>query len=294
MSEKENASNKQGILPNPGSANVSIKDSNEKQVEPANHTAAAECEIKRIDGSKRDDFANDPSPDEKSANQSQYEPKDADDESHQNQSSVSLEAQSKSSSPEAKTQMERTQAVGRNWIFVESGTDPEQSRLIERKKFVWLSEGITVAEIMDKVEDSNILKLPILMLNENVSKMHDKVTEVTEGIASLSYRLDVFLGRDKDSISTKFEQVCGQLMEKELERKFEHSHDFICTFENNCGNEELDLCSFDTSKDPAYIMIECTLALMSSDKLQKCVRKRKAVANQFKVTVKSIQAISCA
>uniref|UniRef100_A0A915DYS3 Uncharacterized protein n=1 Tax=Ditylenchus dipsaci TaxID=166011 RepID=A0A915DYS3_9BILA len=159
------------------------------------------------------------------------------------------------------------------------------------------AKGSAFAAMMDKVKDSNMLKQPILMLNSNVCKIQtqlsfldEKVTEVTEGLASLSSRLDVFLGRDKDSISTKFEHVCCELMENELERKFEHGRDFICDFENSCGNEELDLCSFDTSKNPAYVLIECTLALMSLDKLNKCVRKRKAIANQFKIPIQSIRA----
>uniref|UniRef100_A0A915CTV6 Uncharacterized protein n=1 Tax=Ditylenchus dipsaci TaxID=166011 RepID=A0A915CTV6_9BILA len=159
------------------------------------------------------------------------------------------------------------------------------------------AKGSAFAAMMDKVKDSNMLKQPILMLNSNVCKIQtqlsfldEKMNEVTEGLASLSSRLDVFLGRDKDSISTKFEHVCCELMENELERKFEHGRDFICDFENSCGNEELDLCSFDTSKNPAYVLIECTLALMSLDKLNKCVRKRKAIANQFKIPIQSIRA----
>uniref|UniRef100_A0A915DBG7 Uncharacterized protein n=1 Tax=Ditylenchus dipsaci TaxID=166011 RepID=A0A915DBG7_9BILA len=153
----------------------------------------------------------------------------------------------------------------------------------------------TINEALDSVLDTNELKEPLRLLTAKVYSIDETLSslqaDMRDGFRAIDGRFAHFLGSGKDSVATGFELICKKWMQEHFGRDFLHSHRMQCTFEKPAAmEEEIDLFSYDAELTPPLMIGECTVALISEQKLQKCIRKKNAAAKQHNLPDTSVVA----
>uniref|UniRef100_A0A915EAB9 Uncharacterized protein n=1 Tax=Ditylenchus dipsaci TaxID=166011 RepID=A0A915EAB9_9BILA len=131
----------------------------------------------------------------------------------------------------------------------------------------------TINDSLDLVDNANQLKEPIRLLTAKVYGMETRLSdgfsnlqnEVRDGFKAIDSRFAHFLGTGKDDVSGSFENPPAKM-------------------------EEIDLYSFDKDLKPPFIFGECTVGLISEQKLAQCIRKRDSVMLQHKVNPTDVAA----